>query len=93
MTDKKGENMDQKDLKIAALKEEVSNIASTYADKVADLRINITVLSQRLEAEQQKVKDLHQQVASLQQAEVHKAPGPDFGGDDEEFLEGEVVDG
>lgn len=73
--------MDQKDMKIAALKEEISNSASAYAEKVADLRINITMLSQRLEAAQQQVADLQNQASQQQNA------------GDEEVVDGELLDG
>lgn len=40
--------MDEKDLKITALKQRIGELASEYEDKVADLRVAITQQEQAL---------------------------------------------
>lgn len=49
--------MDDKDLKIEALLQRVSEITRVYEDKVADLRVEITNLSRRIEASESNVVD------------------------------------
>lgn len=43
-------------LKIQALKESISNLVANYEEKVADLRVEITVLSQRLQQFEQEAQ-------------------------------------
>lgn len=64
-------------LKIQALRESISNHVANYEDKIADLRIEITVLSQ-------KVQQLEQENAQLKADEGVKE-------DSREVVQGEVV--
>lgn len=43
-------------LKIQALKESISNLVANYEEKIADLRVEITVLSQRLQQAEQELQ-------------------------------------
>lgn len=45
--------MDEKDLKIMALKEQFAEAVSQYQDRIADLRVANTVLQQRVEQAEQ----------------------------------------
>lgn len=40
------ENIDRKDLKSRALLERVANLTAEYEEKVADLRVELTIVSQ-----------------------------------------------
>lgn len=42
--------MDEKDLKIAALRERLRDIVDEYENKVADLRVALTIQQQQIEA-------------------------------------------
>jgi hypothetical protein len=50
--------MDKNELKVTALLERVSEITTQYENRVADLRVDITVLSQELGEAQAEVKRL-----------------------------------
>lgn len=41
--------MDRNELKIMALRERVAQLTAEYEDKVADLRVELTLVSQELE--------------------------------------------
>lgn len=41
--------MDKQDLKIEALRQRIAEITAQYEDRIADLRVELTVLSQELE--------------------------------------------
>lgn len=43
-------------LKIQALRESISNLVANYEEKIADLRVEITVLSQRLQQAEQELQ-------------------------------------
>lgn len=55
--------MDRTELKVKALLERVSNLTTEYENKVADLRVELTVVSQERDAE---VEALRNTVAELQ---------------------------
>lgn len=63
-------------LKIQALKESISNLVANYEEKVADLRVEITVLSQRLQQLEQELQSRAEDVKD----------------DDVEVVQGEVLD-
>lgn len=48
--------MSNENLKIQALRESISNHVANYEDKIADLRVEITVLSQRLQQAEQELQ-------------------------------------
>lgn len=48
---------DRKDLKIQALLEKVSSLTTNYENQVADLRVEVTMLSQALQEAQQVQED------------------------------------
>lgn len=52
------EQLDRKDLKIQALLEDISQLTTQYKNQVADLRVELTIVSQELDqlraAEQEK---------------------------------------
>lgn len=73
--------MDEKDLKITALKQRIGEITSDYEDRIADLRVNITYQQQQLEQLQRQNQELESQLSDLD-------PAPDSTSD---VLEGEVV--
>lgn len=50
--------MDNKDLKILALKEAVGNLTSSYEEKVADLRVELTQKASIIEELQRRVREL-----------------------------------
>lgn len=41
--------MDKNELKVMALRERVAQLTADYEDKIADLRVELTLLTQRLE--------------------------------------------
>lgn len=47
--DFKGENMDKKELKIQALKERLGTLVTSYENQIADLRVEVTVLTSELD--------------------------------------------
>ena len=63
-------------LKIQALKESISNLVANYEEKVADLRVEITVLSQRLQQLEQELQSRAEDVKD----------------DDVEVVQGEALD-
>lgn len=48
--------MDRKDLKIQALLEKVSNMVTNYENQIADLRVDVTMLSNELETVKQELQ-------------------------------------
>lgn len=50
--------MDRKDLKIQALLERVSNLTAEAENKVADLRVDLTMVSQERDELRQRVEEL-----------------------------------
>lgn len=44
------EQYDKKDLKILALRERVAQLTAEYEDKIADLRVELTVTAQELDS-------------------------------------------
>lgn len=52
------QQVDRKDLKIQALLEKVSNMTAQYENQVADLRVELTVVSQELEEARQAAADV-----------------------------------
>ena len=63
-------------LKIQALKESIINLVANYEEKVADLRVEITVLSQRLQQLEQELQSRAEDVKD----------------DDVEVVQGEALD-
>ena len=54
--------MDKKDLKNQALLETVSEITTNYENRVADLRVEVTVLTAEKQALEEEVKRLNELV-------------------------------
>jgi uncharacterized protein YeeX (DUF496 family) len=52
------QQVDQKDLKIQALLERVSNLTAQYENQVADYRVELTVVSTQLEQANAKIAEL-----------------------------------
>lgn len=50
--------LDRKDLKIQALLEKVSNLTTQYENQVADLRVDLTIVSQECEQLRQRIGEL-----------------------------------
>lgn len=55
--------MDEKDLKIESLKQRIATDASAAADREANYRVEITLLQQALNAANEKVKELEEELA------------------------------
>lgn len=53
--------MDRKDLKVQALLEKISNMTAQYENQIADLRVEVTIVSQERDEAQQKVRELENQ--------------------------------
>lgn len=70
--------MDEKDLKIMALKEQFSDAVSQYQDRIADLRVANTILTQQLK--------------EAQQTNSQNKAGPDLAQPSTEVVEGVVLD-
>lgn len=67
------EQLDRKDLKIQALLEKISNMTAQYEDQVANLRVELTMVSQEL-AQLQATK-AEDESPELEEAEP-EAPTP-----------------
>jgi hypothetical protein len=52
------QQVDQKDLKIQALLERVSNLTAQYENQIADYRVELTVVSTQLEQANAKIAEL-----------------------------------
>lgn len=70
--------MEEKDLKILAFKERISELTTDYEEKVAELRVALTVLQRNLDEAQMTIDSM----ASSQNADTVK----------DEIVEGEVVE-
>ena len=49
--------MDKKDLKIAALTQRIAELTAAYEERIADLRVELTVLSDQVEEKKETKKD------------------------------------
>lgn len=70
--------MEEKDLKILAFKERISELTTDYEEKVAELRVALTVLQRNLDEAQMTIDSM---AASNNAAPVN-----------DEIVEGEVVE-
>lgn len=59
------ENIEKLNLKIEALKQGFANSVSNYEDRIADLRVQLTEVSQQLGEAHSEVANLRSQVESL----------------------------
>jgi uncharacterized protein YeeX (DUF496 family) len=50
--------MDRKDLKIEALRQRVASLTAQYEDQVADLRVDLTLLSEENENLNKRIQEL-----------------------------------
>lgn len=57
--------MDRKDLKIQALLEKISNLTTQYENQVADYRVDLTVVSSERDEFAERIVQLEQEVARL----------------------------
>lgn len=58
------------ELKIQALLEEVSNVKAESANKVADLRVDLTIKDQELRAAYQKIEELEKSLEPSETSET-----------------------
>lgn len=73
---------DRKDLKIQALLEKVSELTTSYENRVADLRVELTLAGEQLQEANTQIQQLQQ--ASAEQASSVTDVQP-------QIVEGEVV--
>jgi uncharacterized protein YlxW (UPF0749 family) len=77
--------MDNNEMKVIALREgfkvKIAEIYDTYEDKVADLRVQLTISSQKCETLQQEVDNLTAELNQLKEDHLNAAleakEGPD----------------
>lgn len=63
---------DRKDLKIQALLEKVSNLTMNYENSMADLRVELTVVSQELQNAYQLLQEQQQNTEQQPDEVVHE---------------------
>lgn len=57
--------MDRNELKIEHYKQRVAELSVQYEDRVADLRVEVTLLTQQLNEKSQEVEGLRNELAEL----------------------------
>jgi hypothetical protein len=65
--DSKDDNQLRNELKVQALLEKVSNLTTRYENEVADLRVELTILSKQLEEANKKLEDVQNQEQAKKQ--------------------------
>ena len=68
--------MDEKDLKIKALLDSVSRISVDYEDKIADLRVQITVQGQAANESTKQIEEMQEKIRVLEE-EANPTPAED----------------
>lgn len=67
-------SLDRKDLKIQALKERVSTLTTDYEDKVADLRVELTVTTIELNERLADLQSRYDELVEKQKQEGENVP-------------------
>lgn len=67
--DSKDDNQLRNELKVQALLEKVSNLTTRYENEVADLRVELTILSKQLEEANKKLEDVQNQEQAKKQVQ------------------------
>jgi chromosome segregation ATPase len=74
--------MDRNALKIQALREKISEIVSQNEDKIADLRVELTVVSQDNAEKDAKIANLEEELRELRERSAETEEADDYPGAD-----------
>lgn len=76
--------MNKENLKIQALKESISNLTSNYEEKIADLRVEVTILTQELNNVRTQLEQSLAKIEELREVDAGVK-------ENSEVVQGEVV--